>query len=81
MLVFMIVSIIVVTILFYYVINKKEKCPNCKSVNFETTGNHRYCESPYLAAYGSPDSYKEYECRCNDCNYIFWLAKKTIIFN
>ena len=73
--------IILLILLFRYYSSSKYLCPNCNSSSIIPTNNSRYKESPDIALWGSPDSYREYEYYCEKCNCKFWLKKKQIIIN
>ncbi len=79
-LIFIIIAIILVSLVFYFTIKRKVKCPNCKNSDVAATGQKRYNEDP-IAIHGSPNSYHEIEYKCNKCSNTFWGAKQSLIFN
>ena len=63
---------------FIYFLNEKSTCIKCGSKNVKNTGKRRYKESPELAIAASPESYKEVEYKCLNCENTFWERKKTV---
>lgn len=78
--IFIIISIILISLVIYFTVKRKVKCPNCKSSDLTATGQKRYNEDN-LAIQGSPNSYHELEYKCNKCGNTFWEPKQSAIFN
>ena len=79
--IFIIIAIILGSLVFYFTVKKKTKCPHCQSSDVSLTGQKRYKEDPPLAFFGSPDSYHDLEYKCNKCGKIFWAPRGAAIFN
>lgn len=79
--IFISVAVIALALTIYLSLKTKIKCPDCNSEKIIKTGNRKYHESPNLATLGSPNSYYMYEYKCKECDKLFWLKKKAIIFN
>jgi transposase-like protein len=76
-----IIVIAAISVTIYFSLKKKIVCPNCRSDKVILTGEKKYKEDPPFAFWGSPDSYYEYEYRCENCNQVFWKKQKTVIIN
>lgn len=72
---------IAISVTLYLSLKKKNKCPYCKSEKIIRTGGKKYLESPPIALWGSPDSYYEFEYKCENCNKLFWEKQKAVITN
>ena len=78
--IFLIVSIILISFVVYFTLKRKVKCPQCFCRDIAPTGKKRYSEDN-LAFYGSSSSYSELEYKCNECGNVFWASKQAVIFN
>ncbi len=78
--IFIIIAIILGSLVFYFTVKKKTKCPHCQSSDVIATGQKRYSEDS-LAVQGSPNSYHDLEYKCNKCGKIFWAPRGAAIFN
>ena len=78
--IFIIIAIILSSLVFYFTVKKKTKCPHCQSSDVKPTGQKRYNEDN-IALQGSPNSYHDIEFRCKKCGKVFWLPKEAAIFN
>lgn len=76
-------TIIVISILLtvYFSLKKRIICPNCRNEKVTRTGGKKYKENPPIALWGSPDSYHEFEFKCEICGEVFWAKEKAVIFN
>lgn len=79
--IFSIIAVILVSLIVYFTLVRKTKCPNCFSKDVILTGEKRYKENPPIAAFGLPDSYFEIEYKWSKCGNVFWHPKQAIIFN
>jgi DNA-directed RNA polymerase subunit RPC12/RpoP len=77
---FIIIAIILASLVFYFTLKQKVKCPKCSSTDVTATGQKRLNEDN-LAIHGSSNSYHELEYKCNKCGNIFWEPKQSAIFN
>jgi DNA-directed RNA polymerase subunit RPC12/RpoP len=73
--------IVAISATIYLSLRTKDKCPHCRSKKIIQTGERKYLESPPIALWGSPDSYYEFEYKCENCNQIFWKKQKAVITN
>lgn len=80
-LIFIIIAVVLVAATLYFSLKSKVRCPSCRSINIDLTGNIKYKEDPPLAFVGSPDSYNELEYKCNNCGQLSWKKQKAVIFN
>lgn len=78
--VFIIFVIILASLVFYFTLKRKTKCTSCGITEVTATGQKRYKEDS-IALHGSPNSYHEFEYKCNKCGEIFWVPKGSAIFN
>ena len=78
--IFIIIAIILGSLVFYFTVKKKTKCPHCHSSDVIASGQKRYKEDN-LAVQGSPNSYYEIEYKCNKCDKKFWAPRGAAIFN
>lgn len=79
--IFIIIATILGSLVFYFTVKKKTKCPHCQGYDVISTGQKRYKENPPLAIFGSPDSYYDLEYKCNKCGSTFWEPRKSMIFS
>ena len=78
--IFLVATIILITVVVYFTLKRKVKCLKCSSTNVGATGEIRYNEDN-LAFHGSPNSSHELEYKCNQCGNTFWEPKRSAIFN
>lgn len=78
--VFILVAIIIVSLVFYFSVKQKIKCTKCSGTDVTATGQKRYKEDP-VSLQGSPNSYHEFEYKCNKCGEVFWAPKGAAVFN
>lgn len=78
--IFSFAALILITLVIYFSLKRKVKCPSCQSLDVTATGQKRYKEDN-LAIQGSPSSYHDLEYKCNKCGEVFWAPKGAAIFN
>lgn len=79
--IFILIAIILIALTILYSVKKKTTCPECGSKKAKRTGKKIYKESPAIAVFGSPDSYHEFEHKCENCGHVFGNESKAVIFN
>lgn len=75
------IILISITVTIYLSLKSKPTCPHCGNKKIFPTGEKKYIENPPVALWGSPDSYYEFEYKCENCNQIFWKKQKAVIIN